>query len=549
MILSRKQLRRVREIGSVLVKYGWGQAISRLGLAAVFHYEGPAGAKLEPPQQLLKALRELGPTFVKLGQILSTRPDLLPADYIAELSKLQDTAPTIPFSEVESVIESSLGQRPDELFAQFNREPLAAASLGQVHEARLADGSHVIVKVQRPGVVAVVSSDIEILHSLANLLEHRWDPARTYGLTEIVDEFAITIREELDYTREAYNTDRLRHNLESEKEALVPEVHWDLTATRVLTVQMVEGVKITDMNGLDSIGADRKTAASNLSSVFLKQIFIDGFFHADPHPGNIIVTPEQQIALIDAGQVRQLDAAGKSGLIRLLIAFEHKDTRQFAEEIMAIGIARTEIDLPLFTYDLERILRQYYDLPSSVVSIGQLLTKVMEVSARHKVRLPTSFAVLGKVLADIDGINRQLDPSWNFTEAARPYITRSVKDQLKADEILSDTYRALIDTKSFLLNLPEYLNQLFRRAVEGSIRVEFKHKGLDQIQDRLDRSVNRLAFAMIVAATIIGSAVITTTKAGPMTKWGVPALGVAGYVTATVFGIWLLLSISRSGRL
>ncbi len=548
MILNRKQLKRLREIGAVLTKHGWGHIISRAGLTGIFRYRGPAGQP-EPPVRLMRALEELGPTFVKLGQVLSTRPDLLPPEYIAELSKLQDTAPLVPTEQITAVIETSLGSPIKQIFATFSDVPLAAASLGQVHEARLKDGSEVIIKVQRPGITSVIDSDIDILRTLANFLEAHIDVAKTYGLSEIVDEFAITIHEELDYTREAHNTDHLRQNLSHEKEAFVPGICWDYTTTRVLTMDKAEGVKISDFEGLDRIGADRKQIANSLSSVFLKQIFVDGYFHADPHPGNLIVTPDMRIALIDAGQVRQLDAAGKSGLIRLLVAFEHKDTRQFAEEIAYIGISRGEIDYPLFTRDMEKILRQYYDLPSGVISIGLLLMQVMAASAKHKIRLPMSFAVLGKVLANIDGINRQLDPNWNFTEAARPYIARSVRDQLKSDEIVSDAYRALVDVKSLLFSLPEYMNQLFRKAIEGTLRIEFKHKGLEELENRLDRSINRLSFALIVASIIIGSSLLTLGHLGNHVIFGLPMLGAVGYVMATVFGVWLLLSISKSGRL
>lgn len=549
MILSRRQLGRMRGIGAVLVKHGWGHAIQRIGLAHLLRPRGEVSPATETPTRLVHALEELGPTFIKFGQLLSTRPDLIPKDYVVALSKLQDTAPTIPIEQVKQVIFEEFGHSVEELLASFDEEPIAAASLGQVHAASLDDGSEVIVKVQRPGISSIIDSDIEILYVLAKLLESRWERAKTYGIADVVDEFAITIREELDYTREAHNTQRLKENLAREKYVRLPEVHWDLTTTRVLTVERIDGVKITDLDGLDAIGADRRQTADRLASAFFEQLVVDGFFHADPHPGNILVTREHQIALIDAGQVRQLDVTSRTGLIRLLIAFEHRDTRQFAEEIVSLGIARGEVDLPSLTHDLEKLLRQYYDLPARATNVGYILMRVMDVSARHRIRLPTGFTVVGKVLANIDGINRQLDPEWNFTEAARPYISRAVRKELNPEELLMDGYRALMDARTFLFRLPEHLNQLLRKSVEGTMRVEFRHRGLEDLEARLDRITNRLAFALIVGAIIIGSSLVMVANQGPRGLLGLPLLGLVGYTVATVFGIWLLVSISRSGRL
>ncbi len=549
MILRRRNLSRLKEIGTILARHGWGHVASRLGLARLLHLRGTASQEQGTPARLVQALEELGPTFIKFGQLLSTRSDLLPQGYIEELSKLQDTAPTIPIAYVREVISTELGGSPETIFAEFNDVPIAAASLGQVHSAVLHDGTQVIIKVQRPGIRDVVDRDIEILYTIASMLERRWERAKTYGLTEVVDEFAITIREELDYTREAYNTQRLRTNLSKENRARVPQVYWELVTQRVLTLERINGIKITDERGLEALGIDIKDAANALTSIFLHQIFVDGFFHADPHPGNILVTPDHQIALIDCGQVRQLDASARTGLLRLMISFEHQQTRRFAEEIEALGISSGDVDLQALTRDLEKILRQYYDIPSRLANVGQILMRVMDVSARHKIRLPVEFAVLGKVLANIDGINRLLNSDFNFTEALRPYISRAVREQFAVDEMLTDAYRTVIDIKNLILSLPEYLDQLLHKAVEGSLRLEFRHKGLDELESRLDKISNRLSFALIVGAIIIGSSIIVVSNQGPTSIFGLPALGVAGYVIATILGVWLLISIIRSGRL
>ena len=552
MLLSRKQFSRLGEIGRVLVKYGWGRIIARLGLAGLLRYRGARGVPPAGPEQILRVIEELGPTFIKLGQLLSTRSDLLPRDYIVELSKLQDTAPTIPIDQVKAVIQEELGRPAEDIFATFIEQPLAAASLGQVHTAVLHDGTRVIVKVQRPSIRDAIERDLDVLYVLARFLERRWDRARTYGIVDIIDEFAITVRAELDYTREAHNTERLKHNLAKEKAVRVPYICWGLTTSRVLTMERIDGIKITDIAGLDAIGVDRRQLANRLAAVFLKQLLVDGFFHADPHPGNILVTPEHEIALIDAGEVRQLDVTSRTALIRMLIAFEHRDTRQFAQEVVALGISRGEVEMPALTHDLEKLLRQYYDLPARATDLGQILMRVMDVSARHRIRLPSEFTLVGKVLANIDGINRQLDPDFNFTEAARPFITRAVRQQLGTESLLVDSYRALMDARDFLLRLPEHLNLLMHKAIEGSVRIEFRHRGLEELESRLDRITNRLAFALIVGATIIGSSLIVVAKEGkrgPTSLFGLPLLGVLGFIIAVIFGLWLLISIIRSGRL
>lgn len=550
MILRRKQLSRLREIGAVLVKHGWGHLLTRLGLAEMLYCRGKEVCVIpETPARLLQALEELGPTFIKFGQLLSTRSDLLPPDYIAELSKLQDTATTIPASAVKSVILEEFGRPAEDIFAYFDDQPLAAASLGQVHAAVLQDGTQVIVKVQRPGIRATIDNDVEILYLIAQLLEKRLDLARTYGIMDVVDEFAITIHEELDYTREGHNTEHLKRNLAGEEDIHIPGVFWEYTTSRVLTLERINGIKITDLPRLDAAGVDRSKIANRLASVFYKQIFVDGFFHADPHPGNLLVTSEQNLGIIDAGQVRSLDLAARTGLIRLLIAYEQQNTRDFAEEIVNLGISQGEVDLPALTRDLEKLLRQYYDLPASSTDLGRILMRVMDTSAKHRIRLPTGFTVVGKVLADIDGINRLLDPDWNFTESVKPYLSRAVREQLNLHEIALDSYKALIDAKNFFFDLPEHLNQILRKTAEGSLRIEFRHRGLEDLESRLDKGTNRLAFALIVSAIIISSSVIVVAYPGPRSFFGLPALGIAGYIIALVLGLWLLISIMRSGLL
>ncbi|MCE5198229.1 MAG: AarF/ABC1/UbiB kinase family protein [Armatimonadota bacterium] len=545
---SRRHLQRYRQIARILARHGWGWMVSRLGFAEHLRRYRDLGPKEEAPAHVRMVLEELGPTFVKLGQILSTRPDVVPEAYQLELSKLQDTAPTVPFSDIRDVIESEFGTSLANLYQTFNHEPLAAASLAQVHRATLFDGTSVIVKVQRPHIEELIETDIEILFKRARSVEQHWEKAKTIGLLDVVDEFAMTLREELDYTREGRNTDRLRDNLSDERCVDVPLVYWHLTTRRVLTLQEITGTKITDVAANPPEGVDLKVLADRLAKAFLEQVFVDGFFHADPHPGNILVTSDSKIALLDAGQVGRLDSENRAGAIRMLMAFEQQDARVLADEVMNLGISQEDVDVRRLTTDLGKVLRSYYDAPSRSVNMGRVLGRVLNVSAKHKVRLPASFAVLGKVFTDIEGICRRLDPDFNFTEVARGYVGKAVRSELRSQDMLTELYRSMVASRDFLLNLPEHLDRLIRKAVDGTLRVEFKHQGLEQVSETFRASANKISIALIVAGAIVGSSLVVTAGRGPIRWFGLPALGVLGYIVATFFGTWLIVSIIRSGK-
>ena len=517
--------------------------LGSFGLPEHLHEHAQVAPREHAPAHLREMLEELGPTFIKFGQLLSTRADIVPEPYVTELSKLQDTAPTVSFEQIQSVVESEFHEPMPTLYSEFCEEPMAAASLGQVHRAKLPDGTPVIVKVQRPDITEVIDIDIEILRRRARFVEDHWERLRVYGIMDVVDEFAATIREEMDYTREAANTDRLRENMAAEREIHVPRVYWELTTKRVLTLEEMQGIKITDFIECPPPNAQMKELADRLASAFLKQIFIDGFFHADPHPGNILITPEEEIALLDCGQARRLDAENKAGAINMLVAFERQDTRLLADEILNLGITRTEVDARQFTQDLGMVLRAYYDVRSRSVNMGRLLTRILGVSASHGIRLPVAFAVMAKVLTVIDGICSRLDASFNFTRVARRYVGRAVRSEFRAQAAVDDFYRAIASARNLVAALPEQLERLMRKAVEGSLRVEFKHMNLEEVEATMARSANRIAIALIVAGTIVGSSMVVSAGRGSKGWFGLPELGLVGFVIATIFGIWLIVSI------
>lgn len=541
---GRRHFRRYREIARILAKHGWGWLSGRFAIPD----QRQADERLGGPGHVREMLEELGPTFVKLGQILSTRPDIVPEAYIDELSKLQDTAPTLPFEEIRRVIESEFGTSLCELYKSFDPVPMAAASLAQAHRAKLIDGTRVIVKVQRPNIKETVETDIEIMFKRAQFLENHNARARLYGIVDLVDEFALTIREELDYTREGRNTDRLRQNLSADARVNVPIVYWNLTTTMVLTLQEMQGTKITDVAEHPQDGLDPKALANRLASTFLEQVFVDGCFHADPHPGNILVTSSGEIALLDCGQVGRLDHENRGGAVRMLMAFEQQDSKVLADEILALGISQEEIDVRLFQRDLAKVMRTFYGLPARSVNMGRLLTRVLNVSTRHKIRMPVAFAVLAKVFTNIDGICRQLDPDFNFTEVARSYVGKAVRSELRSENTANELYRALASTRSFLFALPEHMDRLMRKLVEGNFRVEFRHQNLEEVSSSFRNGSNRISIAVIIGSTIIGSSLIVSSGRGTTSWFGLPTIGILGYAIATIFGAWLVYGILRPGK-
>lgn len=545
---TRRIWSRYREIGRILVKHGLGWMLVMLGRPEHLSRHENVAPREHAPVHVREMLEELGPTFVKFGQLLSMRPDVIPEPYVVELSKLQDTASTVPFDQIRDVVESEFRSPMNKLFSDFDETPIAAASLGQVHRAKLLDGTSVIVKVQRPNIAEMVDTDIEILHKRAAFLEGHWEKARTYGVGEIVDEFATTIREEMDYTREAGNTERLRENTESEKGIHVPRVFPEVSSMRVLTLEEMQGIKVTEVIEHPLPPAKMKELADALASSFLKQIFVDSFFHADPHPGNILVTPEEDIALLDCGMVRRLDFENKASAISMLMAFEQQNTRLLADEILYMGIAQSEVDVRRFTADLGKVLRAYYDVQSRSVDMGRLLTRVLSVSSSYGIRLPVVYAVMAKVLTGVDSICSRLDPDFNFTDIVRRYIGQAVRSEFRPESMLNDLYRAVASMRALFVALPEQMERLLRKAVEGTLRIEFKHQGLEEIEATFARSANRIAIALIVAGTIVGSSLVVSAGTGSKGWFGLPQLGLLGYVVALLFGVWLIISILRSGK-
>ncbi|HEY66472.1 MAG TPA: AarF/ABC1/UbiB kinase family protein [Caldilineae bacterium] len=548
-----RHLHRYREIAQVLIRHGFGELLDQMELLPVLALprrllRRDEREMLGAPQRLRLALEELGPTFVKFGQILSTRPDLLPPAYIAELSKLQDTVPPAPWEVIKPRIEEELGGPLDTLFATFDPDPMAAASLAQVHAATLTSGDQVVVKVQRPGIRRTIDVDLEILYDLARLAQERTPLGRLYDLVEIAEDFATTLRNELDYRREGRNADRFRQNFADEPYIYIPRVYWDYTTGRVLTLERISGIKIDDIVALDEAGYDRHQIALNAARIIIKEVLIDGFFHADPHPGNFVVMPGHVIGAMDFGMVGHLSPHLKEDLVQLYIASVRLDSEGIIDQLIRMGAAQGRVDRERLRRDLERLLTKYQGVPLKEIRAKEVVEEIMPIAYRHHLRLPSDLWLLGKTLAMMEGIGLKLDPDFDVFAISEPYVRRFLWQMYSPTLLGRKLLTGVSDWSDFLLDLPKQVPRLLDQMERGDIQINVDIPRADSILSRLDRIANRLAISLLVAAFIMALALLIPTlnlvQPWQLTTW----LVVSGFVVAVLLGLWLLFSIWRSGR-
>ncbi len=544
-----RRLRRYRQVMVVLVKYGFGDVVDRLGSGTVrgrILRRGPR--EISSAQRLRMALAELGPTFVKFGQLLSTRPDILPEHYIHELEKLQDEVPPFPFEQVEAVFLEELGKRPGELFAVFEQTPFASGSIAQVHKALLDSGRRVAVKVQRPGIPSLIETDLAILAELASLAEKHVPELRWFRPADLVDQFARTIRRELDFVAEAQAIERFRRNFEGDPARFVPALHWQYTTSRILTTDYVDGVKVTHLEELEARGYDRKAIARNGARVILKEVFEHRLFHADPHPGNFFVLEGNVIAAVDFGIVGRLDDETAEQLGLLFTAVVQKDSEEILRVFRNLKLLHEDVDVALLKADIADFLDQYHGLPLEKVNTERMIEEMLRMVRRHRIILPVNLALLGRMLAVSSGVGRMLDPEFNIIEEAKPFVRSFLTARLDPRRTARKVMRTWRDYQAMLRSLPGDLEEIAAKLKRGEMLVSLHHEGLSRFILEMDRSSNRLAFGMIVAALIVGSSLIIQLQRGPMV-FGFSALGLIGYLIAGLLGLWLVVAILRSGRI
>jgi len=551
-----RHMQRYRQILTVLFKYGFGDLVDALKIE---HYleiglqliSRKRRGKIETLTRAARArmvLEELGPTFLKMGQILSTRPDLLPVEFMTELSKLQDQVPPIPFSEVEAVIIKDLQNPIEQVFASFDEEPLATASIGQVHRARTLDGKEVVVKIQRPRIHQTIEVDIEIMMHLTGLMEHHlegWDIQRP---TRVVKEFARTLEKELDYTLEAAHIERFSRQFEDESTVYVPQVYRETTTSQVLTMEHISGVKPSRIDRLDNEGFDRRIIARRGLDLIMKQIFIHGFFHADPHPGNIFILPDNIICYIDFGMMGRLDLETRERFANLIMSIVHRNEREATDALIKLTLPENEPDYPVLQKDVAEFMDQHCYRPLKDVELGALLLKILEVATKHHLSIPPDLFLMIKALSTVEGLGLLLDPDLDVVEQATPFMKRIQFDRLHPRRIAEDMSHSGTELFHLLKDIPGEIRAILKLARRGKIKIEFEHRGLEPLIAANDRISNRLSFAIVLASLVIGSGLIVLSGIPP--KWHeIPIIGLVGFLIAGFMGFWLLISIIKSGRM
>ncbi len=550
-------VKRYREIVDVMIRHGFGYLVDRFGLRPIRSLRqrlfGPRPLKeqlliLSEAERLRLALEELGPTFIKFGQILSTRHDLVPEEFIQELSRLQDRAIPFEYAEAKKVIEKEFGKNIEEIFQSFNPRQIASASIGQVYRATLTGGEEVAVKVMRPGVEEIIETDLAILMSLAKFAEKHIKESKFFNPVGFVDEFSRVIMHEIDYMHEAKNAERFYANFAGSATVKIPKMYWKYTTKHVLTQEYSEGIKISDIAQIEASGLDKKKIVIDLANAYLKMVFEDGFYHADPHPGNILVSREGVIIFLDFGMAGHIDPLLHENLANIMIAIRRNDIDFLIEALAEIGlISDAGSESPVLKIKLEELLNKYYNLTTKFIDPTAFLNDLIDVFAKTRGKIPANIMLLSKTLMTRDEVSRKLDPEHNFAELTEPYVKKMIEERTKASYLMKEAAKTVWDFAHLVKAFPKRANHILTKVEKGTLRFELEHQGLENYIEELDIASNRLSFSMIIAALIVGSSLIIQTGMSPRI-FGVPLLGIFGFLLAGFLGIGLLISILRSGR-
>jgi ubiquinone biosynthesis protein len=545
---------RLRDIATILVRYGWGDIAKRLGKTSLI---GRAGNALnsEASREIMLlpsevrarlAIEELGPTFVKLGQVLATRPDIFPPNWIAEFAKLQDQVPPVTFEELLPDLEKALGKSPFAVFKDFQSEPLAAASIAQVHVAKLQDDTQVVLKIRRPNVRENIDADLRLLSHLGRLIESEIEESRRFQPGKIIAQFSKSLKRELDLALEGRNTERFARNFADDGNIVFAKIYWEYTSETVLVMEHIDGIPGNELRKAAVAGLDLKLLAERGANAVLKMVLIDGFFHADPHPGNVFYLPENRLAIIDCGMVGRITFDRRGEIADLLAALVSRDIETL-RDILIDWAADVRPDEEKLSADLDEFISNYDNAPLKHVRFSALLNDLTTIMRENHLSVPTDLTMLFKALITLEGLGRQLDPDFQIINHLTPFVKQVIVDRYMPGAIFKRGRRSLANIADAVTGLPGDVSQVLREAARGRLKLNLDLKRLDHFGHQLDHSTNRLTMALIAAALIVGSSIVMTVKGGP-TLFGLPAFGFLGFFLAFIIGLLLMISIWRSGR-
>lgn len=544
-----KDLGRLQELSSILIRFGFGDMVKRLGLGQALEQTGrllkwqeaEELSRLEHPQRIRRALEEMGPTFVKLGQVMASRIDLFPPDYITEFEKLHDQVPTLPFNQIREQLEADLGAPVDEIFSQLDEKALAAASIAQVHRAKLRGGDEVILKIRRPGITQLIEADLRLMQRLAELADREIEDLRQFAVRQVVNQFAQALRQELDLAHEARSAERLAENFRDNPDIQIPKVYWQWTGERLNIQEYVDGIRGTDLKAVDAAGLDRKILARNGAGAVCKMVFEDGFFHTDPHPGNIFYLLGNRIVLVDFGMTGRLSSQRQEELVDLLYSVISRDCDQIMDILLLWAQVRIA-DRSELAVEVEDLIDRVHGVPLKNLNISQLVMNLVAMMRRYQLHLPPDLSLLTKAFMSLEGTGRQLDPEFDMISVAEPFLQKSMMARYSPQAIARKGQQGAIDLLEFTTGFPKDLRKLVTLANNGQLRARIDMDHLELFTDRISRAASRLTMGLVIAALIIGSSIVMTVAGGEV-PFGLAFFAMLGFCAAVIGGFWLLYSI------
>jgi len=544
-----RDLPRLHEIAGVLIHYGWGDIVRALGIAKLLERAGrllhwhpsTKAEELELPVRIRLALTDLGPTYVKLGQVLASRVDVFPPAWIAEFEKLHNQVPPVSFEEIRPELEAHYGRPLDQVFAEFETEAFAAASIAQVHRAKLLDGTAVVVKLRRPGIVAKVEADLRILNHVARLMEMELPESRRYRPIQIVGQLRRSLRGELDLIREARNIDVFARHFKNDPTVHIPRVFWEYSGEIVNVQEELRGIPGTELDAARAQGMDLSLLAARGADVVLKMILIHGHYHADPHPGNVMYLSDNRIGILDFGMVGRLTDTRRDQITNFLGALIRKNEQDMLN-VLIMWAGDAMVDEDKLAYDLSEIMFAYDDLPLKEIRFGPLLSDITAIMRENNLAMPADLTLLFKALITLEGLGHQLNPDFHMVDHLEPFVWQVIESRYTPEALMKRAQHGMKEIGDVMLGLPRDLARLFRQARRGRLRIDLDLKRLDHFGQQLNNAANRLTMGVLTASLVIGSSIIMTVEGGPK------LLGLFGFILAFFNGLWIVMSIWRSGK-